>query len=203
MGIRSCDEYDAVPRTYEPDVVNGMHTYHVADRFSPDVTEGFYGLGQHQNGMFNYRGGTIELAQNNTDVVIPLLLSSKGYALMWNTASATEVDNRFPLAVSFTSLAGNSIDYFFIYGPGFDQIIHGYRTMTGHAPMLPKWAYGLFQSKDRYKSQPEILDIADRYRREHIPLDGIVQDWFWWKTEGDPIFNENYTDVPAELKRTA
>ena len=194
-------EENSVPRTYEPDVVNHDNTWHVADRFSPDPTEGFYGLGQHQSGMFNYRGATVLLAQNNTDVAIPLLLSSKGYALMWNTASATEVDNRFPLSLKFTSLAGTTIDYFFIYGPEFDDIIHRYRNMTGHAPMLPKWAYGLFQSKDRYKSQTEILDIAARYRRDHIPLDAIVQDWFWWKTEGDPIFNENYTNVPAELKQ--
>jgi alpha-D-xyloside xylohydrolase len=190
----------AVPRTYEPDVVNGLQTYHVADRFGPVATEGFYGLGQHQNGMFNYRGATVELAQNNTDVAIPLLISSKGYALMWNTASATEVDNRFPLALKFTSLAGDAIDYYFIYGPEFDEIIHHYRSMTGHAPMLPKWSYGFFQSKDRYVSQQEILDVAGRYRREHIPLDAIVQDWFWWKTEGDPVFNANFTDVPAELK---
>ena len=194
-------EDDAIPRTYERDIVNGEATYHVADRFSPDPVEGYYGLGQHQSGMFNYRGGTVLLAQNNTDVAIPLLLSSKGYALMWNTASATEVDNRFPLSLKFTSLAGSTVDYFFIYGPEFDDIIHRYRNMTGHAPMLPKWSYGLFQSKDRYKSQTEILDIAARYRREHIPLDAIVQDWFWWKTEGDPIFNENFTDVPAELKQ--
>jgi alpha-D-xyloside xylohydrolase len=193
-------ESDAVPRTYEPDVVNGLHTHRVADRFTPEATEGYYGLGQHQSGMFNYRGSTVKLAQNNTDVAIPFLVSSKGYALMWNTASETEVDNRFPLTLTFTSIAGNSVDYFFIYGPEIDQIIRSYRTMTGHAPMLPKWAYGLFQSKDRYKSQPEILEIAARYRKEHIPLDAIVQDWFWWKAEGDPIFNSNYTDIPAELK---
>jgi alpha-D-xyloside xylohydrolase len=193
-------ESDAVPRTYEPDIVNGLQTYRVADRFSPDATEGYYGLGQHQSGVFNYRGSTLKLAQNNTDVAIPFLVSSKGYALMWNTASETEVDNRFPLTLTFTSITGNSVDYFFIYGPEIDEIIRSYRTMTGHAPMLPKWAYGLFQSKDRYKSQPEILEIAARYRKEHIPLDVIVQDWFWWKTEGDPIFNSNYTDIPAELK---
>jgi alpha-D-xyloside xylohydrolase len=193
-------ESDAVPRTYEADVINGLNTYHVSDRFSPDQTEGYYGLGQHQSGMFNYRGSTVELAQNNTDVAIPLLLSSKGYALMWNTASATEVDNRFPLSLGMSSLAGNKVDYFFIYGPEFDQIIHLYRNLTGHSPMLPKWGYGLFQSKDRYKSQTEILDIAAQYRREHIPLDAIVQDWFWWKTEGDPVFNSNFTDIPAELK---
>jgi alpha-D-xyloside xylohydrolase len=198
-GTELLREDASIPRTYEPDAINGQHTYHVSDRFSPDSTEAYYGLGQHQSGMFNYRGSTVELGQDNTDVAIPLLVSSKGYALMWNTASLTYVDNRFPLALRFTSLAGNAVDYFFIYGPEMDQIIHRYRSMTGHTPMLPKWAYGLFQSKDRYQSQAEILDVANGYRQRHIPLDAIVQDWFWWKTEGDPIFNSNYTDVPAEL----
>jgi alpha-D-xyloside xylohydrolase len=193
-------ESDAVPRTYEPAQVNGENVYHVADRFAPDATEGFYGLGQHQSGMFNYRGSTVELGQNNTDVAIPVLVSSKGYALLWNTASFTYADNRFPLAFQFSSLAANSVDYYLIYGPEMDQIIHEYRSLTGHTPMLPKWAYGFFQSKDRYISQEEILGIAHRYREEHIPLDAIVQDWFWWKIEGDPIFNSNFPDVPGELK---
>jgi alpha-D-xyloside xylohydrolase len=193
-------EGDAIPRTYEPDRVNEEHIYHVTDRFRPEANEAFYGLGQHQSGMFNYRGSTVELGQNNTDVAIPLLLSSKGYGILWNTASFTYADNRFPLEFHFWSLAADSIDYYLIYGPEMDQIIHQYRSLTGHAPLLPRWAYGFFQSKDRYISQPEILDIAHRYREQHIPIDAIVQDWFWWKTEGDPIFNSNYTDVPGELK---
>lgn len=193
-------EWDAVPRTYEPAVLNGQQTYHVEDRFDPVALEGYYGLGQHQGGLFNYRGATVELGQDNTDVAIPVLVSTKGYALLWNTASLTYVDNRFPLQLRISSLAGKGIDYYFMYGPEMDQIIHEYRSMTGHAPMLPKWAYGYFQSKDRYKSQEEILGIAHEYRERHIPLDTIVQDWFWWKNEGDPIFNSNFQDVPAELK---
>jgi alpha-D-xyloside xylohydrolase len=191
----------SIPRTYESAELNGEKTFHVEDRFSPEFDEGFYGLGQHQSGMFNYRGATVELAQNNTDVAIPLLLSSKGYALMWNTASLTLADNRFPLELNLRSLAGHAVDYYFIYGPEMDQIIHEYRNLTGHTPMLPKWAYGFFQSKDRYMSQDEVLSIAHRYRKEHIPLDAIVQDWFWWKTEGDPVFNSNFPDVPAELNQ--
>ena len=93
------------------------------------------------------------------------------------------------------------MDYYFIYGPEMDQIIHEYRNLTGHTPMLPKWAYGFFQSKDRYVSQDEVLSIAHRYREEHIPLDAIVQDWYWWKTEGDPVFNSNFPDIPAELNQ--
>jgi alpha-D-xyloside xylohydrolase len=193
-------EGNAVPRTYESAEVNGEKTYHVTDRFSPDAIEAFYGLGQHQSGMFNYRGSTVELGQNNTDVAIPLLVSSKGYAILWNSASLTYADNRFPLEFHFTSLAGDAVDYYFLYGPEMDQIIHHYRTMTGHAPLFPKWAYGFFQSKDRYISQDEILGIAHEYRARHIPLDAIVQDWFWWKTEGDPEFNSNFSDIPGELK---
>jgi len=194
-------ERDSVPRTYETATENGEPMTHVVDRFSPDATEAFYGLGQHQSGMFNYRGSTVELGQNNTDIAIPFLVSSKGYGVMWNTASFTYVDNRFPLELSFDSMASDGVDYFFVYGPEMDGVIHQYRTLTGHAPMLPRWSYGFIQSKDRYRSLDEMQTIADRYRSEHIPLDAIVQDWFWWKTEGDPIFNENYHDVAGDVKK--
>ena len=200
-GDRILGEGNAVPRTYEPTEANGEKTFSVTDRFSLDAMEAVYGLGQHQSGLFNYRGATVELAQNNTDVAIPLLLSTKGYGLLWNTAAYSYVDNRFPLDLKFNSIAGNSIDYYFLYGPEMDRLIHLYRSMTGHAPMLPRWSYGLFQSKDRYVSLDQIQQIADRYRADHIPLDAMVQDWFWWKTEGDPVFNANYHDVPAELDK--
>lgn len=193
-------ERNSVPRTYEKAEINGEATHHVTERFSLDMLEGIYGLGQHQSGMFNYRGSTVELGQNNTDVAVPFFVSSKGYGLLWNTASFGYVDNRFPIELNLTALAGDTVDYYFIYGPEFDQLIHAYRNLTGHAPMLPKWAYGFFQSKDRYVSLDEIIDIASRYRKERIPLDAMVQDWFWWKTEGDPVFNKNYSDVPAQLK---
>ena len=192
-------EGSSLPRSYEPVELNGDHTYRITDRFSPVALEAFYGLGQHQSGMFNYRGSTVELGQDNTDVAIPFLVSSKGYALMWNTAALTYVDNRFPLDLTLTSIAGKSVDYYFLYGPEIDAIIHEYRGMTGHTPLLPKWAYGLFQSKDRYVSLDEISQIALRYRQQHIPLDAIVQDWFWWRKEGDPEFNDNYHDVAKDL----
>jgi alpha-D-xyloside xylohydrolase len=187
-------------RTYFKTNTAGL--YQIEDRFGADATEGFYGLGQHQSGMFNYRGSVVELGQNNTDVAIPLLVSSKGYAILWNTAAFSYMDNRFPLELNFESAAADQIDYYLIYGPQMDRIIHDYRSMTGHVPLFPEWAYGFFQSKDRYRTQQEILDIAAGYRQRHIPLDGIVQDWYWWKEggKGDPVFNSGYTDVPAELK---
>jgi len=194
-------ERDAAPRTYVPTTIGDQKTLHIVDRFSPDSTEAFYGLGQHQSGMFNYRGSTVELGQNNTDVAVPFLVSSKGYGVIWNTAAFTYVDNRFPLELNFDSMDGDGVDYFVVYGPELDQVIHEYRNLTGHAPMLPRWSYGFIQSKDRYKSMEEMQTIADRYRKEQIPIDAIVQDWFWWKTEGDPIFNSNYHDVAAGVEK--
>jgi alpha-D-xyloside xylohydrolase len=194
-------ESDLVPRTYAPEVINGEAMFHVVDRFRPNATEALYGLGQHQSGMFNYRGSTVELGQNNTDVAIPFMTSSNGYGIVWNTAAFTYMDNRFPLELSFDSLAGDGVDYFVIYGPEMDDIIHGYRNLTGHAPMLPRWAYGFIQSKDRYLSLDEIEDVAKRYRSEHIPMDAVVQDWFWWKHQGDAVFNDNYHDVAGDLKK--
>ncbi len=190
-----------VPRTYTPVTLNGQPTYNIIDRFSPDATEAIYGLGQHQGGLFNYRGATVQLAQNNTDIAIPVLVSTRGYGILWNSASETYMDNRFPLEIKFSTLSGNGADYFVLYGPEFDQIVHQYRALTGHVPMLPRWSYGFIQSKDRYLSLDEIQQIATRYRAEHIPVDTIVQDWFWWKNEGDPIFNTHYHDVPADLAK--
>jgi len=199
-GTELLRERPAEPRTYEPAELNGVKSVTVEDRFMLDITEAIFGLGQHQNGMFNYRGATLELGQNNGDIAIPLLVSNKGYAVLWNTPSLTYVDDRYPPAFSFRTLSADAIDYFFIYGPEPDNIVHVYRQMTGHAPLLPKWAYGFVQSKDGYRSQAELLDVAKKYRDEHFPLDCIVQDGGWWKTEGDSSFNVGYQDVDAMLK---
>ena len=193
------------PRHYVPAVVNGEKVYHVTERFFPDALEGIYGLGQHQSGVFDYRGAVVDLAQANTNVSIPFLISTKGYGLLWNTASRSLFDNRFMMEMKLTAEAADAIDYYFVYGPEMDQIIHRYRDLTGHAPLYGRWAYGFIQSKDRYKSAKDLLDVAQEYRDHHAPLDFIVQDWFWWKLQGDPEYNEDYLkpfpDVPDALRK--
>ena len=202
QGKRLLQEFQDRPRTYRPVTRNGEPMYSVEDRFYPAVREGIYGLGQHQNGVFNYRGTVIELGQANTDVDVPLLVSTKGYGIFWNSAAISYYDNRFPSEMCLSSNAANAIDYYFLYGPEMDQIIHQYRVMTGHAPMFAKWAYGFFQSKDRYTSDQQLLQIAKEYRTQHVPLDTIVQDWFWWVKQGDPEFRpEAYPDVPGTLQK--
>ncbi len=198
-------ESPRVPRRYVPVEVNGESLYRVDTRFFPNALEGFYGLGQHQSGVFDYRGAVIELAQVNTNIAIPLLVSTLGYGLLWNTAAKSYFDNRFPTELKLSAEAADAIDYYVLYGPSMDRIIQIYRTMTGHAPLFGRWAYGFVQSKDRYTSAKQLLDVAARYRDHQAPLDLIVQDWFWWKRQGDPEYSAAYLkpwpDVPAALRR--
>ena len=175
--------------------VNSEKTYH-SERFVNmwDTQEAFYGLGQHQAGVLNYRGESVDISQDNTNISIPLLLSSNGYGIFCNNGSRSRFNNRFVHAFYLSSEVADSIDYYFLYGPDFDKIIAGYRELTGQAPLFGKWAYGYWQCKNRYDSQQELEAIAQKYRDLHIPLDNIVQDWFWWNIMGDPVFNKNYPD---------
>jgi len=188
-------------RTLTPVEVNGEKIFHL-ERFTNmwDTQEAFYGLGQHQSGVFNWRGESVDIGQDNTNISIPLLLSSSGYGIFWNNPSRSRFNNRFVHAFFITSEVADQMDYYFIYGPDFDKIISAYRDLTGAAPLFGKWAYGYWQCKNRYDSQAEILSIAKRYRAEHIPLDNIVQDWFWWKTMGEPVWNKNYPDPKAMVE---
>jgi alpha-D-xyloside xylohydrolase len=182
-------------RTLTPTEVKGEKTYH-SERFVNmwDTQEAFYGLGQHQSGVWNYRGEAIDLSQDNTNISIPLLLSSNGYGIFWNNGSRSGFNNRFVHAFYLSSEVADSVDYYFIYGPEFDGIVSAYRELTGSVPLFGKWAYGYWQCKNRYASQQELESVAQKYRDLHIPLDNIVQDWFWWNVMGDPVFNKNYPD---------
>jgi alpha-D-xyloside xylohydrolase len=180
--------------------VNGEDTYH-AESFVNiyGSHEGLYGLGQHQSGVWNYRGESVDISQDNTNIAVPLMLSSKGYGIFWNNTSRSRFNNRFANYLYISSEVADVIDYYFLYGPDFDKIIASYRDLTGQAPMFGKWAYGFWQCKNRYKSQAEILGVAKKYRDLHIPVDDIVQDWFWWNRKGEFVFNKNYPDPKAMI----
>jgi alpha-D-xyloside xylohydrolase len=187
-------------RSMTPVDVNGESTYRSEIHYNLwDSTEGFYGLGQHQAGVWNYHGESVELSQDNTNISVPFFVSSNGYGILWNNASQSRFNNRFLHALYLSSDVAGTIDYYFLYGPDFDRIIAGYRDLTGPAPLFGKWAYGFWQCKNRYTSQDEILGVAHKYRALNIPVDNIVQDWFWWKTMGEPVFNKNYPDPPGMI----
>jgi len=82
--------------------------------------------------------------------------------------------------LSFWSEMGKQLDYYFIRGNSPDQVISGYRTVTGKAQIMPKWAMGFWQSRERYKTQDEIVNTLKEFRRRQIPIDNIVLDWNYW-----------------------
>ena len=185
-------------RKLTPVQVNGENTFRAESFVNVYGThEGFYGLGQHQAGVWDYRGESVDISQDNTNIAVPLLVSSNGYGIFWNNDSRSRFNNRFANYLYISSEVADVIDYYFIYGPELDQVIAGYRELTGEAPMFGKWVYGFWQCKNRYKSQEEILGIAQKYRDLHIPADNIVQDWFWWNHKGEHVFNKNYPDPKA------
>jgi alpha-D-xyloside xylohydrolase len=153
--------------------------FNVQQNFTLTPEEGVYGLGQHQSGYMNYRGRTVKLVQSNTEAVTPFLISTAGYGIFWdNYAKTIFTDTRE--TTSFWSEVADNIDYYFVFGPTMDQVIAGYRQLTGQAPMYGKWAYGYWQSKEHYASRDELLGIAQEYRKRRIPIDNIVQDWNYW-----------------------
>ncbi|HVY83761.1 MAG TPA: TIM-barrel domain-containing protein [Caulobacterales bacterium] len=83
-------------------------------------------------------------------------------------------------SLSLASEVSHAIDYYFVSGDNADQVIAGYRELTGKAVLLPRWAYGYWQSRQRYNTQAELTGVVHEYRRRGLPLDAIVQDWFYW-----------------------
>jgi alpha-D-xyloside xylohydrolase len=319
-------------RAITPAEVQGERTFHVQQQWAPNADESLYGLGENQLGLVDIKGYDLDLWQHNGTVVIPLLVSSRGYGILWDNTSFTrfgdlrpfeaipaaqlfdregkpggltgsyyagahfdrliaqrtdpkidiyfpggqshpnriihpdlpngevsvrwegevepaltgeylfqtfsnngikvwlddrlianhwrqfwlpwkdlarvhlEAQRRYRLRLEWTkdqgeltavnlswktpapepatslwSEVGDGIDYYFIYGPELDKVIAGYRQITGAAPMMPVWAFGLWQSRQRYKTAQESLEVIDSFRTRGIPFDNIVQDWFYWK----------------------
>ena len=104
-------------------------------------------------------------------------------------------------SLSLYSEMGDQIDYYFIHGKDIDEIISGYRTITGKAPVMPKWAMGFWQSRERYRSQDQLLDVVREYRKRNIPLDNIVLDWSYWPVNawGSHEFDPKFFPDPAGM----
>ena len=334
-----------------PADVMGEKTYHIQQLFESPEDEAFYGLGQHQNGIMNYKGHDVDLWQYNIVAVNPFLVSSRNYGILWNNNSHTkfgdireyqpinrlnlyskdgveggltaeyfkdsdfnslftarsesriehkfiDVNDDYPKGffqnvvavrwsgeiesknpgvhkfklyscgytkmwldgklvvdswrqnwlpwthilklnmepgkkyqikiewihtggyigldylepeqesakgndntISLYSEVADQIDYYFIHGENLDDIIHGYREITGQAPMMPKWAMGLWQCRERYRTQDELLSVVKEFRERQIPLDNIVQDWFYWKEDkwGSHEFDSTRYPDPDEM----
>lgn len=327
--------------------VMGEQTYHVRQIFNSPADEAFYGLGQHQNNIFNYKGHNVDLWQYNMVASVPFLVSSKNYGILWDNNSRTkfgdireyqpisfltlyddegsrggltaeyfktqdfqdllttrdesviahesldeqggfpegfdtnrgsirwsgqfqsgrtgihtfrfysshyakvwldgklfvdswrqnwcpwshilplsmEAGKKYPIKIEWIPNGGyiglrylgpnkkldntmslysdvaDQIDYYFIFGENPDGVIEGYRHITGKAPMMPKWAMGFWQCRERYQSQEQLLSVVKEFRKRRIPIDNIVQDWFYWPEDkwGDHDFDPNRFPDPAGM----
>lgn len=106
--------------------------------------------------------------------------------------------------LSLYSETAEQLDYYFVYGTTMDEIISGYRSLTGKSPVMPKWAMGFWQSRQRYKTQDEILDVVNGFRSRNIPFDNIVLDWQYWPIDkwGDHEFDPTRFDDPSAMMKT-
>jgi alpha-D-xyloside xylohydrolase len=341
-------------RSIQSQVFEGEKLYSIRQDFVTSPDDAWYGLGQHQDGLMNYKTYQVQLFQNNTEVAVPFLISKKNYGILWDNYSITHVgdvrpyqplsalklfsktgeqgwltasysndkndpsklavqrpesainyeflndsrlflptefkpatgvatwegsiasevsgvhkfrftyagyakvwiDNKLVLdrwrqnwnpgsaildvdlqkgekhsfklewvpyggesylsfkwlppltteeknSYSFSSEAGQQLDYYFIYGQNMDSVIAGYRQLTGKAVMMPKWSFGFWQSRERYKTQDEILSTVAEFRNRKIPIDNIVQDWFYWKESqwGSQEFDPSRFPSPDSMIR--
>jgi alpha-D-xyloside xylohydrolase len=273
--------------------VQGEQTYHVRQSWQANDDESLYGLGQQQYGTVDIKGYDMDLWQHNTRVVVPMLVSSRGYGIFWDNMSFTrfgdlrpfvplpaetaapdvkpggrgggrgpqevhwestvtapvtgdyqikttsdgeiqvwldgrpiihhfrqnwltdddqvkvhlEANHKYTVKLEWSAQGGNQvqlfwktpspeadktslwsevadgIDYYFVYGPKLDNVVAGYRLLTGQAPMMPQWAFGLWQSRQKYNTAQESLDVVKGFRSRQIPFDNIVQDWQYWKAD--------------------
>ena len=177
--------------------IAGIATFNCETVFQSPTDEGLFGLGCHplDSLAINYKGRNQDLLIKYMTGAIPVLLSTKGYGLLWDNYSPSQFygGEKNNTKYRYVSESGKAVDYYFFYGPTFDKIVSLYRDATGRAPMFGKWAYGLFQSQDRYKTQAEVLAAGSKYREGHIPVDVIVQDWYYW----DPLPIGSHVMNPA------
>ncbi|SDD25854.1 glycoside hydrolase family 31 protein [Niabella drilacis] len=158
---------------------DGKPAWQVTQGFAFQKDEAVYGFGQHQNGKLNQRFEELLLRQRNMSIAIPFFQSVKGYGIYWDNYSLSRY---IPGAEggTLTSEVGDGVAYYFIAAKNADGVISNYRLLTGSVPMLPLWSLGYVQSRERYRSQYELVDVVKKYRELEVPLDAVIQDWQYW-----------------------
>lgn len=167
--------------------------------------EALFGLGSHEEGYGNLRGRSRELYQQNMKAVVPHLISTRGYSVLMDCCSLMTFHDD-ALGSYWWADVVDDLDYYVIAGENFDEVMRGYRKLTGATPLPPKWAFGYVQSKERYVTADEMLQVVKEYRRREVPLDCIVLDWKswpngagWGQKSFDPIRFPNAAAFTREL----
>ena len=173
--------------------------YHLTARFqSLDPNERVYGMGQYQQPYLNLKGTDLELAHRNSQASVPFMISSLGYGLLWNNPAV----GRAVFGINVTSLEAFSpqaLDYWIVAGDTPAELIEAYGSVAGTVPMMPEYGLGFWQCKLRYQTQEELLHVAREYKRQGLPIDVIVIDFFHWPHQGDWKFDPAYWPDPKAM----
>lgn len=173
-------------------------TSRITVRFEATSGERLFGMGQYQQPNLDLAGCSLELAQRNSQASVPFVVSSHGYGLLWNNPAVGEACFAAN-GMRWTSEAAREVDYWITAGDGPAAIVRNYAAVTGTVPMMPESVLGLWQSKLRYRTQAELLDVAREHVRRGIPLSVIVADFFHWPVQGDWRFDPREWPDPAAM----
>lgn len=179
------EEKAEAPQSLKPVTISGAPSYEAVNSFVLRPDEAIYGFGFTGDDASNRRGKDLLLVQTNVGIIIPMMMSSRRYGVLWDTYSQMRFKDEAGDASLWAESAPGGVDYYFMAGDTPDAVVGAYRTLTGAAPMYPKQAFGLFMSKERYKTQEQLLEVARTFREDKFPLDYIVQDWQYWGSDKD------------------
>ena len=202
-GAEITRERSVSPAEIKEVTISNEPTYEVKQTFTLSADDSLYGLGQYNESYMDYRGQEVLLIQTNIGTVVPMLVSTRRYGILWDIYSKSIFKDGADGASFWAESAPAGVDYYFIAADDMDGVIAGYRKLTGQAPMFPRQAFGLFMSKERYKTQDRLIEVVRNFRREQFPLDYIVQDWQYWGGDKDGTWSgmiwnkERYPDPQA------
>ncbi len=181
--------------------------YRASQTWQVEPDEVLIGLGQRQVPELSIRGLEVDIWTDYKIITIPYFTSEKGYGLYWDNAGESHFSDS-DAGTTFSSSVAPLEDYYFLYSDGTqDGVVAEIRNLTGQATMFPLWTLGYWQCRERYKTSDELCDVLDYYRQNHIPLDGIVQDWQYWGCDSnwnamrfDNPYYSNKVGDPAQMR---
>lgn len=172
--------------------------YSVTTRFESPKEERIYGMGQYQHPFLDLKYTTLELAQRNSQASIPFYLSNKGYGFLWNNPAIGKVSFSKNL-IEWTMESTDRVDYWITAGDTPKEIERQYSEVVGRVPKMPDKLLGLWQSKLRYQTGAEVLEVVNQYKERNIDLSTIIIDFFHWPYQGDYRFDKKYWNNPQKL----
>ncbi|MDR3107714.1 MAG: hypothetical protein LBU05_05910 [Bifidobacteriaceae bacterium] len=177
---------------------NGHGSARCAQQFALAPGERLYGLGGRPSGRLDLNDQGFDLIQRNGEVVIPFVWSDRGWGLIWNHPGTGRLEVTGD-TLRWTADQAEQLDYVVFWGGSPAGLLRAYADLTGHAPVMPDWALGLWQSHLRYTHQDQILAAAREYAERGLPLSVIVSDGGHWTAMGDFRFDPAEYPDPAGL----